>query len=140
MGNFKTYKTMANMPTSVGVPQMVVLTTEQLKAMIDAAAENAVEKYCEEQTKQKNKQVEMKAFDEDRFLTPKEAAKMFHVDKSTLHRWRAVGLPYLKVGPRRTLYKLSDILGMTELKGKHNKKTLQQKAENVEPEKREDIV
>ncbi len=122
------------------MPQMVVLTMEQIKAMLNSAAELAVEKYCGEQAKKKNEQVEMKAFDEDRFLTPEEAAKMFHVDKSTLHRWREYGLPHLKVGKRRVLYKLSDILSMTQLKGKHNKTAMMQNAENVEPNMREEAV
>ena len=48
---------------------------------------------------------------DERFLTREETAKLLHVDYSTLWRWHKLGLlcPN-KVGPRRVMYKYSDVL------------------------------
>ena len=48
---------------------------------------------------------------EERFITREEAAKLLHVDFTTLWRWNKTGLLLAKkVGPRRVMYKYTDVL------------------------------
>jgi excisionase family DNA binding protein len=48
---------------------------------------------------------------EDEFLTDEQLAKLLKVDKRTTARWRndEGGPPYLRVGPRRILYRRRDV-------------------------------
>lgn len=49
--------------------------------------------------------------DKERFITRDEAARMLHVDLSTLWRWNKAGiLCSKKVGHRRVMYKYTDVL------------------------------
>ena len=61
-------------------------------------------------------------FDEERFLTREEVSKLLHVDFSTLWRWNKLKLLCcIKVGPRRVMYKYSDV--MKKLNGEENDET-----------------
>ena len=50
-------------------------------------------------------------YENERFITREETSKLLHVDYSTLWRWNKLGLlcPN-KVGPRRVMYKYSDVM------------------------------
>ena len=51
--------------------------------------------------------------DKERFITRYEAARLLHVDLSTLWRWNKAGiLCSKKVGQRRVMYKYSDVLDL----------------------------
>ena len=51
--------------------------------------------------------------DKERFITRDEAARLLHVDLSTLWRWNKAGiLRSKKVGQRRVMYKYSDVLDL----------------------------
>ena len=61
-------------------------------------------------------------YDDERFITREETAKLLHVDYSTLWRWNKLGLlcPN-KVGPRRVMYKYSDVLKKLNGEGQQKK-------------------
>ena len=53
--------------------------------------------------------------DKERFITRDEAARLLHVDLSTLWRWNKAGiLRSKKVGQRRVMYKYSDVLDLLD--------------------------
>ena len=67
-------------------------------------------------------------YNDERFITREETAKLLHVDFSTLWRWNKLDiLRPNKVGPRRVMYKYSDVLKKLNGEG-------QQKEEKKEEE------
>ena len=107
--------------------QLVVMSRADLEALVEKAASNrAVSKVevsiCND--------VLPGVCDEERFLTREEVAKLLHVDYSTLWRWNKLNiLCPNKVGPRRVMYKYSDVL--KKLNGEGQQKE-EQKGEDDE--------
>jgi len=88
--------------------QLVVMSRADLEALVEKAANNKAASKVEESI---NNDVLPSACDEERFLTRKEVSKLMHVDFSTLWRWNKLKLLcYNKVGPRRVMYKYSDVM------------------------------
>ena len=88
--------------------QLVVMSRADLEALVEKAASNRAASKVEESI---YNDVRPGVCDEERFLTREEVAKLLHVDYSTLWRWNKLNiLCPNKVGPRRVMYKYSDVL------------------------------
>ena len=88
--------------------QLVVMSRADLEALVEKAANNKAASKVEESI---NNDVLPSVCDEERFLTRKEVSKLMHVDFSTLWRWNKMKLLCCnKVGPRRVMYKYSDVM------------------------------
>ena len=102
--------------------QLVVMTKDDL----DAALNNAAMRISSsnkptQQSLMTSKEVQSLGKD-DEYLSRKEAASMLKVDFSTLWRWNNSGLlPAIKVGPRKVMYRYSDILTVLEGKSCNNR-------------------
>ena len=89
--------------------QLVVMSREDLDALVNEMAQNIVAA----QTKNAQNDLEtwMNVPEGERFLTREEVSKLLHVDFSTLWRWNKLKLLCrIKVGPRRVMYKYSDVM------------------------------
>lgn len=86
--------------------QLVVMSRADLDAMVMEMASKLAA------NNENNKDEEMFPIsNEERFITREEAAKLLHVDFTTLWRWNKTGLLLAKkVGPRRVMYKYTDVL------------------------------
>lgn len=94
--------------------QLVVMSRADLEALVEKAASKVEESI--------NNDVRPSVCDEERFLTREEVSKLLHVDFSTLWRWNKLKLLCcIKVGPRRVMYKYSDV--MKKLNGEENDET-----------------
>ncbi len=102
--------------------QVVVLSLEQLRGLLEETVEKTVEKVCGSLPQPVKEEPQKWPTDEERYLTRRQASEMFHVNATTLWRWEKDGFPAFKAGERRVLYKLSDLLTMVKQKGKHNKR------------------
>lgn len=99
--------------------QLVVMSRADLEALVEKAANNKAASKVEESI---NNDVLPSVCDEERFLTRKEVSKLMHVDFSTLWRWNKLKLLCrIKVGPRRVMYKYSDV--MKKLNGEESEET-----------------
>ena len=99
--------------------QLVVMSRADLEALVEKAANNKAASKVEESI---NNDVRPCVCDEERFLTREEVSKLLHVDFSTLWRWNKLKLLCcIKVGPRRVMYKYSDV--MKKLNGEENDET-----------------
>lgn len=99
--------------------QLVVMSRADLEALVEKAASNKAASKVEESI---NNDVRPSVCDEERFLTREEVSKLLHVDFSTLWRWNKLKpLCCIKVGPRRVMYKYSDV--MKKLNGEENDET-----------------
>ena len=99
--------------------QLVVMSRADLEALVEKAANNKAASKVEESI---NNDVLPSVCDEERFLTRKEVSKLLHVDFSTLWRWNKLKLLCrIKVGPRRVMYKYSDV--MKKLNGEESEET-----------------
>jgi hypothetical protein len=99
--------------------QLVVMSRADLEALVEKAARNKAANKVEENI---NYDVRPSVCDEERFLTREEMSKLLHVDLSTLWRWnRDKLLCCKKVGPRRVMYKYSDV--MKKLNGEESEDT-----------------
>ena len=88
--------------------QLVVMSRADLEALVEKAANNKTASKVEESI---NNDVFPSVCDEERFLTREEVSKLMHVDFSTLWRWNKMKLLCCnKVGPRRVMYKNSDVM------------------------------
>ena len=88
--------------------QLVVMSRADLDSLVSEMAQNIV-------ASQKNAQSENNEWltlpGGDRFITREETSRLLHVDYSTLWRWNKLGLLCCKkVGPRRVVYKYSDVM------------------------------
>ena len=90
--------------------QLVVMSRADLDALIERMANNMAAMKVEDKNIYENDACSV-VCDSERFITREEAAKLLHVDYSTLWRWNKLGLlcPN-KVGPRRVMYKYSDVM------------------------------
>ena len=89
--------------------QLVVMSRADLDALVERMAINMNAMKVEDKpTSYGSCPVEK---NDERFITREETARLLHVDYSTLWRWNKLGLlcPN-KVGPRRVMYKYSDVL------------------------------
>ena len=92
--------------------QLVVMSRADLDALVEKMASNmiAMRVDAEDKTTRGNHVCPI-VHDDERFITREETAKMLHVDYSTLWRWNKLSiLCPNKVGPRRVMYKYSDVL------------------------------
>lgn len=106
--------------------QLVVMSRADLEALVEKAASNRAVSKVEESI---CNDVRPGVCDEERFLTREEVAKMLHVDYSTLWRWNKLKiLCPNKVGPRRVMYKYSDVL--KKLNGEGQQKEEQKGEDN----------
>jgi hypothetical protein len=95
------------------------MSRADLEALVEKAANNKAASKVEESI---NNDVRPSVCDEERFLTREEVSKLLHVDFSTLWRWNKLKLLCrIKVGPRRVMYKYSDI--MKKLNGEESEET-----------------
>ena len=99
--------------------QLVVMSRADLEALVEKAASNKAASKVEESI---SNDVRPGVCDEERFLTREEVSKLLHVDFSTLWRWNKLKLLCrIKVGPRRVMYKYSDV--MKKLNGEESEET-----------------
>ena len=100
--------------------QLVVMSREDLNSLVNEMAQNIV---AAQKTVQGTNSEWMSLPDGDRFITREEASKLLHVDYSTLWRWNKLGLLVSrKVGPRRVVYKYSDVLRRLNVEHKTEQK------------------
>ena len=119
-----------NSENSILGNQLVVMSRADLDALVEKMASNLIAMRVEAEDKAtRRNDVCPVVYDDERFITREETAKLLHVDFSTLWRWNKLGLlrPN-KVGPRRVMYKYSDVLRKLNGEG-------QQKEEKKEEEK-----
>ena len=90
--------------------QLVVMSRADLDALVEKMASNMIAMRVEDKSTHES-DVRPVVHDDERFITREETAKLLHVDYSTLWRWNKLGhLRPNKVGPRRVMYKYSDVL------------------------------
>ena len=100
--------------------QLVVMSRADLDALVEKRASNRIAMRVEDKSTHES-DVRPIVHDDERFITREETAKLLHVDYSTLWRWNKLGLlcPN-KVGPRRVMYKYSDVLKKLNGEGQQN--------------------
>ena len=106
--------------------QLVVMSRADLDALVEKMASSMAAMRVEDKGVQTNTPSPV-VYDDERFITREETAKLLHVDYSTLWRWNKLGiLRPNKVGPRRVMYRYNDVL--RKLNGDGQQK-VEQKAE-----------
>jgi len=86
--------------------QVVVMSRADLTALVE-------ELTCRMATSRNEREGEPVACENERYVTRREACNLLHVDFTTLWRWNKSGLLCCKkVGPRRVMYKYSDIVNL----------------------------
>ena len=111
-----------NSENSILGNQLVVMSRADLDALVEKMASNLIAMRVEAEDKTtRGNDVCPVVYDGERFITREETAKLLHVDYSTLWRWNKLGLlcPN-KVGPRRVMYKYSDVLKKLNGEGQQN--------------------
>ena len=111
--------------------QLVVMSRADLHALVEKMASNMIAMRVEDKNTHESDVCPV-VHDDERFITREETAKLLHVDYSTLWRWNKLGLlrPN-KVGPRRVMYKYSDVLKKLNGEGQQNKEQkVEQKGED----------
>ena len=118
-----------NSENSILGNQLVVMSRADLDALVEKMASNLIAMRVEAEDKtSRGTDVCPVVYDDERFITREETAKLLHVDFSTLWRWNKLDiLRPNKVGPRRVMYKYSDVLRKLNGEG-------QQKEEKKEEE------
>lgn len=100
--------------SSANENQFVIMSKSELEALINKMTgevtatlqRNSESHIC-------NKVSPIEVSDDERFITRDEAAKLLHVDLTTLWRWNKNGfLRCKKVGLRRVMYKYKDVLNV----------------------------
>lgn len=87
--------------------QLVVMSRADLDALVEKVANNRVANKVEESI---SDDVNPNVCDEEHFLTREEVSKLLHVDFSTLWRWNKLHFLCSIKGPRRVMYKYSDVM------------------------------
>lgn len=92
--------------------QLVVMSRADLDALVEKMASSMIATRVEVEDKAVHGNgVSPVMYDDERFITREETAILLHVDYSTLWRWNKLGLlTPNKIGPRRVMYKYSDVL------------------------------
>jgi|GEM_PF-504923 len=118
-----------NSENSILGNQLVVMSRADLDALVEKMASNLIVMKVEAEDKAtRGNDVCPVVYNDERFITREETAKLLHVDFSTLWRWNKLDiLRPNKVGPRRVMYKYSDVLRKLNGEG-------QQKEEKKEEE------
>lgn len=116
-----------NSENSILGNQLVVMSRADLDALVEKMASNMIAMRVEDKSTHES-DVRPIVHDDERFITREDTAKLLHVDYSTLWRWNKLDiLRPNKVGPRRVMYKYSDVLRKLNGEG-------QQKEEKKEEE------
>lgn len=90
--------------------QLVVMSRADLDALVEKMASNMIAMRVEDKNTHESDVCPV-VYDDERFITREETAKLLHADYSTLWRWNKLDiLRPNKVGPRRVMYKYSDVL------------------------------
>ena len=90
--------------------QLVVMSRADLDALVEKMASSMAAARVEDKSAYMNEPSPV-VYNDERFITREETSKLLHVDYSTLWRWNKLGiLRPNKVGPRRVMYKYSDVL------------------------------
>ena len=98
--------------------QLVVMSREDLDALVNEMAQNIVA--AQTKNAQNDYETWMSVPEGERFITREEAARILHVNFTTLWRWDKQGhLHSRKIEGRRVMYKYSDVLAL--LNGEINK-------------------
>lgn len=94
--------------------QFVIMSKSELEALINKmTGEMAAALHRDSESPIYNKASPIEVSDDERFITREEAAKLLHVDLTTLWRWNKTGfLRCKKVGLRRVMYKYKDVLNV----------------------------
>ena len=110
-----------NSENSILGNQLVVMSRADLDALVEKMASNLIAMRVEAEDKtSRGNDVCPVVYNDERFITREETAKLLHVDFSTLWRWNKQGhLHSRKIGDRRVMYKYSDVLAL--LNGEINK-------------------
>ena len=109
--------------------QLVVMSRADLDALVEKMASDMIAMRVEAEDKTTHgNDVCPVVHDDERFITREETAKLLHVDYSTLWRWNKLGLlrPN-KVGPRRVMYKYSDVLKKLNGEGQQEEEKKEEK-------------
>lgn len=128
--------TFMNSENSILGNQLVVMSRADLDALVEKMASNliAMRVEAEDKATRRNDACPV-VYDDERFITREETAKLLHVDFSTLWRWNKLDiLRPNKVGPRRVMYKYSDVLRKLNGEGQQKEK---KKEEQIEEQKGE---
>jgi len=84
--------------------QVVVMSRADLTALVEELTSRMA-------TSKNEREDEPLEYENERYVTRREACNLLHVDFTTLWRWNKAGLLCCKkVGPRRVMYKYSDIM------------------------------
>ena len=121
-----------NSENSILGNQLVVMSRADLDALVEKMPSNLIAMKVETEDKAtRGNDVCPVVYNDERFITREETAKLLHVDFSTLWRWNKLGiLRPNKVGPRRVMYKYSDVLKKLNGEGQQNEeKKEEQKGE-----------
>lgn len=121
-----------NSENSILGNQLVVMSRADLDALVEKMASNLIAMRVEAEDKtSRGNDVCPVVYNDERFITREETAKLLHVDFSTLWRWNKLDiLRPNKVGPRRVMYKYSDAL--RKLNGEGQQKEEKKKKEEEE--------
>ena len=110
--------------------QLVVMSRADLDALVEKMASSMAATRVENKSAYMNEPSPV-VYNDERFITREETSKLLHVDYSTLWRWNKLGiLRPNKVGPRRVMYKYSDVL--KKLNGEGQQKEEQKKEDDAE--------
>lgn len=95
-----------NSENSILGNQLVVMSRADLDALVEKMASNLIAMRVEAEDKAtRGNDVCPVVYNDERFITREETAKLLHVDFSTLWRWNKLDiLRPNKVGPRRVMY------------------------------------
>ena len=124
-----------NSENSILGNQLVMMSRADLDALVEKMANNQIAMRAEAEDKTtRGNDVCPVVYDDERFITREETAKLLHVDFSTLWRWNKLDiLRPNKVGPCRVMYKYSDVL--RKLNGEGQKK--EEKTEEEEQKQKQ---
>lgn len=125
-----------NSENSILGNQLVVMSRADLDALVEKMASNLIAMKVEAEDKAtRGNDVCSVVYNDERFITREETAKLLHVDFSTLWRWNKLGiLRPNKVGPRRVMYKYSDVLKKLNGEGQQNEEKKEEQKEEQKGE------